>query len=69
MLKEVSMALLEADVNIRMVKQLKDNVKASIDFENMAGGMNKRRMIQSAVFQVIRNMQFWSSIHSIHLVQ
>ena len=31
MLTEISRALLEADVNIRLVKQLKDNVK--VDFK------------------------------------
>lgn len=51
MLKEVCTALLEADVNIRLVKQLRENVKAVIDFDEMAGGLNKRRMIQSAVFK------------------
>ena len=29
MLTEISRALLEADVNIRLVKQLKDNVKVT----------------------------------------
>lgn len=51
MLKEICTALLEADCNIRLVKQLRENVKAVIDFEEMAGGLNKRRMIQSAVFK------------------
>jgi len=51
MLKEVCAALLEADVNIRLVKKLRENVRAVIDFNEMAGGLNKRRMIQSAVFK------------------
>lgn len=51
MLKEVCTALLEADCNIRLVKQLRENVKSVIDFDEMAGGLNKRRMIQSAVFK------------------
>ncbi|XP_066147930.1 signal recognition particle subunit SRP54 [Euwallacea fornicatus] len=51
MLKEICAALLEADVNIKMVKALRENVRAVIDFEEMAGGLNKRRMIQSAVFK------------------
>lgn len=51
MLKEICAALLEADVNIRLVKQLRENVRSVIDFEEMAGGLNKRRMIQSAVFK------------------
>ena len=51
MLKEICTALLEADCNIKLVKQLRENVKAVIDFDEMAGGLNKRRMIQSAVFK------------------
>nr|CAG4640758.1 EOG090X03VW [Eulimnadia texana] len=51
MLKEICAALLEADVNIRLVKQLRENVRSVIDFTDMAGGLNKRRMIQSAVFK------------------
>lgn len=51
MLKQICAALLEADVNIRLVKNLRENVRAVIDFDEMAGGLNKRRMIQSAVFK------------------
>ncbi len=51
MLKEICAALLEADVNIRLVKQLRENVRSVIDFNDMAGGLNKRRMIQSAVYK------------------
>ena len=38
MLLEISRALLEADVNIRLVKQMKDNVKQAIDFDEVAQG-------------------------------
>lgn len=51
MLKDICAALLEADVNIRLVKQMRENVRSVIDFDEMAGGLNKRRMIQSAVFK------------------
>ncbi|XP_031787788.1 signal recognition particle 54 kDa protein [Nasonia vitripennis] len=51
MLKEICAALLESDVNIRLVKNLRENVRSVIDFDDMAGGLNKRRMIQSAVFK------------------
>ena len=51
MLKEICSALLEADVNILLVKRLRENVRSVIDFDEMAGGLNKRRMIQSAVFK------------------
>eukprot|EP01137_Pigoraptor_chileana_P017563 Opistho-2@75813 len=50
MLKEICAALLESDVNVRLVKQLRTNVKAAIDFDEMAAGLNKRRIIQKAVF-------------------
>ncbi|XP_065200402.1 signal recognition particle subunit SRP54 [Planococcus citri] len=51
MLKEICLALLEADVNVVLVKRLRENVRSVIDFDEMAGGLNKRRMIQSAVFK------------------
>ncbi|KAH3845083.1 signal recognition particle 54 kDa protein [Dreissena polymorpha] len=51
MLKEICKALLEADVNVRLVKQLRENVRSIIDFDEMAGGLNKRRMIQSSVYK------------------
>lgn len=51
MLKEICKALLESDVNIKLVKKLRENVRSVIDFEEMAAGLNKRRMIQSAVFK------------------
>lgn len=58
MLKEVCAALLEADVNIRLVKKLRENVRAVIDFDEMAGGLNKRRMIQSAVFKELVKVSY-----------
>lgn len=57
MLKDISRALLEADVNFKLVKQLRDNVKGAIDFEDMATGLNKRKMIQSAVFKELVNVR------------
>jgi len=51
LLKEISRALVAADVDIKLVNQLRENVKQVIDFEEMAQGLNKRRMIQMAVFQ------------------
>jgi len=51
LLKEVCSALLEADVNIRLVKSLRENVKSVIDFDEMAQGLNKRKMIQQSVFK------------------
>jgi signal recognition particle subunit SRP54 len=57
MLKEVCAALLEADVNVRMVNTLRQNVRSVIDFDNMAAGLNKRRIIQSAVFKELMKVR------------
>ncbi|CAK9304768.1 unnamed protein product [Gordionus sp. m RMFG-2023] len=51
LLKEICTALLESDVNVKLVKTLRENVRAAIDFDEMAAGINKRRMIQTVVFQ------------------
>lgn len=58
MLNEICRALLEADVNIKLVKKLKENVKSVIDFEEMAAGLNKRKMIQTAVFKELVKVCF-----------
>jgi len=51
LLIEIARALIESDVNIHLVKKLQENVKKAIDFENMAAGSNKRRVIQMKVFE------------------
>ncbi|GMR48748.1 hypothetical protein PMAYCL1PPCAC_18943 [Pristionchus mayeri] len=51
MLNEVCKALLEADVPFRLVAQLKNNVKKEMNFDDISGGVNKRRLIQKIVFQ------------------
>jgi signal recognition particle subunit SRP54 len=47
-LKEVCAALLESDVNVKLVQNLRKNVKAQIPSEGQA--FNKRRLIQKAIF-------------------
>lgn len=51
LLDQIVRALISADVNIKLVRKLRDNVKQVIDFDEMAQGLNKRRMIQMVVFQ------------------
>eukprot|EP00126_Sphaerothecum_destruens_P010041 Sdes_comp20665_c0_seq2m15996 len=51
MLKEICRALLEADVNVVLVKKLRASIKGCIDFEEMASGLNKRKIIQKTVFE------------------
>ena len=49
-IQEICKALLEADVNVRLVKKLRDNVRLALERDD-AGGVNKRRTIQTAVFR------------------
>mmetsp|Transcript_50938 Transcript_50938/g.65231 ORF Transcript_50938/g.65231 Transcript_50938/m.65231 type:complete len:512 (+) Transcript_50938:56-1591(+) len=56
LLNEISKALLEADVNIRMVSQLKQAIKLRINLEDAPAGNNRRKMIQQAVTYELTNM-------------
>ena len=51
MIKTIQRALLESDVNIKLVMQLRSNIKKNLDLENMGVGLNKKRVIQQAVFR------------------
>lgn len=48
-LKEISTALLQADVNIKLVFNMRANVKKRVDSDTGAG-LNKRKIIEKAVF-------------------
>jgi signal recognition particle GTPase len=50
MIKEICSALLEADVNVKLVGNLRKSIKASVNFKELAPGVNKKRLIQKAVF-------------------
>jgi signal recognition particle subunit SRP54 len=45
-LKEIATALLQADVNVRMVANLRKNVKNRVNVEQMGQGLNKQRVIE-----------------------
>ncbi|KAI5859524.1 signal recognition particle protein [Durotheca rogersii] len=50
MLNEISGALLEADVNVRLVSKLKNSISTAVNFKDLPPGVNKKRLIQKAVF-------------------
>mmetsp|Transcript_45248 Transcript_45248/g.106173 ORF Transcript_45248/g.106173 Transcript_45248/m.106173 type:complete len:494 (-) Transcript_45248:240-1721(-) len=56
MLKEIAAALLASDVNVKLVSKLRKNVKGRINLEDLATGLNRRRMIQQAVFEELCEM-------------
>ena len=51
MIKVIQRALLESDVNIKLVQQLRTNIKANLNLDNMPSGLNKKRVIQQEVFK------------------
>lgn len=56
MLQEIARALLEADVNVQSVAQLKRNVTNRVNLEELAAGVNKRKLIQRSVFDELCSM-------------
>ncbi|KAJ3105907.1 Signal recognition particle [Phlyctochytrium bullatum] len=50
LLKDICSALLQADVNAKLVGRLRDNVKKTVNLEELAAGINKRKLIQKAVY-------------------
>ncbi|CAF1447765.1 unnamed protein product [Rotaria sordida] len=57
--RKICRALLEADVNIRLVKRLRENVKQAINLEEIAVGLNKRQLIlQVVIKELIRLIDF-----------
>lgn len=54
-LKEISTALLQADVNIKLVFNMRSNIKKRVDSDTGAG-LNKRKIIEKAVFDELCSM-------------
>lgn len=55
-LKDISSALLQSDVNIKVVMKLRDNIKLRVNLEEVSSGTNKRKLIQRAVFEELVSM-------------
>ena len=50
MIKEICNALVQSDVNIKLVSGLRKSIKQSVNFKELSPGVNKKRIIQKAVF-------------------
>lgn len=48
-LKEICLALLQSDVNVKLVQTLRKNIKSIVNLNDMAQGVNKKRKIQSLI--------------------
>ncbi|TVU34931.1 hypothetical protein EJB05_16789 [Eragrostis curvula] len=55
-LNEISRALLQANVQFKMVRDMQTNIKRIVNLEALAAGTNKRRIMQQAVFTELCNM-------------
>ena len=49
-LKGISVALLQSDVNVKLVSSMRASIKKRVNVEDMAAGLNKRKIIEKAVF-------------------
>ena len=56
MLQEICKALLQADVNVAAVKKMREAIKNNVDVEALAGGLNKRKMLEQAVCNELISM-------------
>ena len=50
MLSSICSALISADVNVKLVKQLRTAIRAQVNFKNQPSTANRKRLIQKAVF-------------------
>lgn len=50
MIKEICSALLEADVNVKLVGHLRKSIKHTVNFKDIPPAVNKKRLIQKTVY-------------------
>ncbi|PHT47574.1 Signal recognition particle 54 kDa protein 1 [Capsicum baccatum] len=50
-LNEITRALLQADVQFKLVRDMSTNIKTIVNLEDLAAGHNKRRIIQQVYFR------------------
>lgn len=56
LLKEVCTALLESDVNVKLVSKLRSDVKKQIDLKSQPTAAQKKRLIQKTLFDELCNL-------------
>ena len=64
MLKEISNALMAADVQFNLVLKLRKNIRDKVKIEDMAAGLNKRKIIQQVSTAPSISPIFLSRFHS-----
>mmetsp|Transcript_8913 Transcript_8913/g.13381 ORF Transcript_8913/g.13381 Transcript_8913/m.13381 type:complete len:503 (+) Transcript_8913:113-1621(+) len=56
MLQDISRALLESDVNIKIVGSLRNKIKTRLQMDQEAVGINKRKLVQRVVMEELVNI-------------
>lgn len=66
-LNEITRALLQSDVQFKLVRDMQTNIKKIVNLDDLAAGHNKRKIIQQvkALFYIFRF--YWLLIFSIQL--
>lgn len=54
--QDICRALLEADVNIKIVGKLRNSIKSRLNLEDEAVGINRRKLVQRVVMEELANM-------------
>ncbi|KAJ8755408.1 hypothetical protein K2173_019206 [Erythroxylum novogranatense] len=55
-LNEITRALLQADVQFKLVRDMQTNIKKIVNLDDLAAGHNKRKIIQQAIFNELCKM-------------
>ena len=55
-LSDISRALLESDVNIRLVGELRNNIKTRVNLEAESAGTNRQKLIRRAIIDELVRM-------------
>jgi len=53
---EISRALLHADVQFKMVREMQTNIKKIVNLQHLATGHDKRKIIQQTIFNELCRM-------------
>ncbi|KAI8991897.1 hypothetical protein BDF20DRAFT_904297 [Mycotypha africana] len=56
LIKEICVALLSSDVNVKLVQKLRTNIKKNVNLEELANETNKRRLIEKAVMDELYHL-------------
>lgn len=56
MVGAIALALLQGDVDVHLVKQMKTNIQTKCQAEEIAAGMNKRKLIEGVVIKELYNL-------------